>query len=292
MDTRNKLKCTLIASVVLMAGSLSALTAVRTGVMQLPASAEGNIEVVNKSREYGNSAPYSFSVVESSAKKAALNVVKSGVLNDEDTSAESVSENSEFPAFLDSAVADEGDTAVLDSTRIERPDFNVECYEDIFSFQVNKSYNIPAEFYYEVLPESMHELIEPVCALEREYPISSMFLFAVAANEVGWGKYFVRDGNNNWFNWSPDGEYYQGFESTQECVDYTRDAYAARMFNPEYYAIFGQVVGPVFTIPVVNTRYAMLSNGEPNTQWGAVVGEITYGFIEDYKSWSVINHDM
>lgn len=170
---------------------------------------------------------------------------------------------------------------------VSKPEeFNVTCYEDVFSLQINKSYNIPPEFYYSTLPDTMYPLVEPVCALEKQYPISSTYLLAVAAVEVGWGKYFFEEGNNNWFNWSPDGADYQRFSSTEECVEYTKEAYTDRMFNPEWYAAFGNEVDNVFTIPEVNSRYAFYSDGSVNTYWGDLVGEIMFGMIEDYEEWN------
>lgn len=278
MNTKLKLKCTALVSALMMLGSLSMLTAAEVHGMQQPVAATEVDGDISESEEYTVDAPYSLSVVGESAESSWSLVCSQSEPGQEEAEITNSGASSEH--------SDNQTVESVCTSLAAVEDFGVECYDDIFSFQVNKSYNIPEEFYYDTLPESMHELIAPVCALEREYPISSMYLFAVAATEVGWGRYFVREGNNNWFNWSPDGEYYQGFASTQDCVDYTREAYEDRMFNPEYYAIFGQDVGPVFTIPIVNTRYALLENGEPNAHWGALVGEITFGFIEDYKSWS------
>lgn len=165
----------------------------------------------------------------------------------------------------------------------------VSCFEDMYSFQINKSYDIPKEFYYSVLPEEMYPLVEPVCQLEHREEVSSMYLLAVAATEVGWGKYFYDEGSNNWFNWTADAINYQVFESAWDCVEYTAGAYKERMFNPEWYAAFGQDVDDVFTVPEVNTRYALWNDGTVNWQWSEVVCEIMYGFVKDYEKWSISN---
>lgn len=153
------------------------------------------------------------------------------------------------------------------------------------TYQVNKSYHIPKQFYYDILPEDMYCLIEPVCALEETQEISSMFLLAVAATEVGWHGDVV--GKNNWFNWTPDAKHYQNFDTVEECVAYTGERFKTAFFNPEWYRT---EVDDYFTIDEINSRYAFYDDGSVNTYWGEIVGEILESFHDKYEKW-VNNND-
>ncbi len=159
---------------------------------------------------------------------------------------------------------------------------------DAETYQVNRSYNIPKEFYYDILPENMHCLIEGICNLEATQEISSMFLIAIAATEVGWDADFA--GSNNWFNWTPDAKKYQNFSSTEECIAYTGERFEKCYFNPEWHAIYGDIVDNYFTINEINSKYAINDDGTVNTYWGEVVGEIIESFHREYADW-VINND-
>lgn len=159
---------------------------------------------------------------------------------------------------------------------------------DAKTWQVNRSYNIPKEFYYDILPENMHCLVEGICNLEANQEISSMFLIAVAATEVGWDADFA--GDYNWFNWTPDAKNYQNFSSTDECIVYTGERFEKCFFNPEWHALYGDEVDDYFTIDEINSKYAINSDGTVNTYWGEVVGEIIGSFHEKYADW-VINND-
>lgn len=166
-------------------------------------------------------------------------------------------------------------------------------FEDMYTVQVNKSYRIPEEFYYDVLPESMHPLISGVCEAENNTEISSMFLLAVAATEVGWGTAFYEPGSNNWFNWTADACTYQTFSSTDACVTYTQEKFQERFFNREWYAGFGQELSDdIFTVPEVNTRYALYNDCTVNWYWSDVVCEIMYSFNLKYQEWRMTHCDM
>ena len=161
---------------------------------------------------------------------------------------------------------------------------SIETFSSVADFQVNKSYNIPVEFYYSLLPEEIHHLAECVRELERTQEISSMFLIAVAATEVGWHGEFA--GENNWFNWTPDAQYYQGFASTKECVEYTGKRFKESFFNPEWYASFGQEgMDDCFTVSEINSRYAFYDDCSVNWYWGDVVTEILESFNNKYMRW-------
>lgn len=165
------------------------------------------------------------------------------------------------------------------------------CVDESFdaeTFMVNKSYYVPREFYYDTLPEEMHCLVEGICTLEETQEISSMFLFAVAATEVGWDPVFV--GDNNWFNWTPDAESYMNFSSVDECIQYTGRRFQECFFNPEWYALFDAEVDTIFTIDEINSRYAFFDDGTVNTYWSDVVSEILESFHIKYKEW-VINNE-
>lgn len=159
---------------------------------------------------------------------------------------------------------------------------------DVTTYQVNKSYNIPEEFYYSILPEDMYCLVEGICNLERTQDISSMFLFSVAATEVGWHGEFA--GDNNWFNWTPDAETYQGFSSVDECIDYTGERFKDYFFNPAWYAEFGQTVDDYFTIAEINSRYAFYDDCSVNWYWGEVVSEILDSLNTKYMRWLTENY--
>lgn len=158
---------------------------------------------------------------------------------------------------------------------------------DAKTFQVNRSYNIPKEFYYDILPENMHCLVEGICNLEATQDISSMFLFAIAATEVGWDADFA--GNNNWFNWTPDAKEYQDFSSTEACITYTGKRFKECFFNPEWHALYGDTVDDYFTIDEINSKYALNDDGTVNTYWGEVVGEIIGSFHKKYADWVISN---
>lgn len=153
------------------------------------------------------------------------------------------------------------------------------------TYQVNKSYHIPKQFYYDILPEDMYCLIEGICDLEETQEISSMFLFAVAATEVGWHGDLV--GKNNWFNWTPDARNYQNFDTVEDCIAFTGKRFETAFFNPEWYRT---EVDNYFTIDEINSRYAFYNDGTVNTYWGEVVGEIIESFHNKYEKW-VNNND-
>lgn len=159
---------------------------------------------------------------------------------------------------------------------------------DPITYQVNKSYDIPKEFYYDVLPVDMHCLVEGICELEHTQEISSMFLFAVAATEVGWHGEFA--GENNWFNWTPDAENYQGFATTEDCIAYTGKRFQSCYFNPEWYAGFGQEMDDYFTVDEINSRYAFYNDNSVNWYWGEVVTEILGSLNSKYARWVAENY--
>lgn len=171
---------------------------------------------------------------------------------------------------------------------LEKPEFDPSTPFDVTTYQVNKSYNIPKEFYYATLPEDMHCLVEGICNLERTQEISSMFLFAVAATEVGWHGEFA--GDNNWFNWTPDAENYQGFATTEDCIAYTGNRFQSCYFNPEWYAGFGQEMDAYFTVSEINSRYAFYNDGSVNWYWGEVVTEILESLNTKYVRWVSENY--
>lgn len=182
---------------------------------------------------------------------------------------------------------EEVDSTAEDSVHEFTRGFELCSYEDIYSVQVNKSYKIPKEFYYEVLPETMHPLVDSVCELEDTMEISSMYLFAVAATEVGWGTAFAED--NNWFNWTPNAEDYQYFSCASDCVDFTQKMYEIKFFNADWYAGYGQTMDDYYTIQDINSRYALYSDGSVNWYWSDVVGEIMYSLNKKYQSWTLQN---
>ena len=177
--------------------------------------------------------------------------------------------------------------AEVHSVALAEKPYSVDSF-DVTTYQVNKSYDIPAEFYYSVLPEDMHCLVEGICNLERTQNISSMFLFAVAATEVGWHGEFA--GDNNWFNWTPDAETYQGFSSVDECIVYTGERFKDYFFNPAWYAEFGQTVDDYFTIAEINSRYAFYDDCSVNWYWGEVVSEILDSLNTKYMRWLTENY--
>ena len=177
-------------------------------------------------------------------------------------------------------------TVEIAEASVEVATVNEPCVLETFdatTFQVNKSYFVPVDFYYDTLPEDMHCLVEGICNLEATQDISSMFLFAVAATEVGWSPDFA--GENNWFNWTPDAADYQDFESTDACIEYTGTRFEECFFNPEWHAIFGATVDDYFTISEINSRYAFYNDGTVNTYWGEVVSEIVESMHFKYKDW-------
>lgn len=170
--------------------------------------------------------------------------------------------------------------------------FECTSLADMYEVQINKSYSIPKEFYYDILPETMYPIVDSVCYLEETQDISSMFLLAVAAVETGWGKTFYIPGNNNWFNWTADTIDYQSFDSADECVLYTGEKFQERFFNPEFYAIYGQLVDDCFTVSEVNTRYALNPDLSVNWAWSDVVCEIMCSFNNKYQLWKEEIYDL
>jgi hypothetical protein len=182
------------------------------------------------------------------------------------------------------------DESVPEIETLSSKGFGEISFAEMYSVQVNKSYNIPTEFYYDILPETMYPLVEGVCRLEETQEISSMFLLAVAATETGWGTTFYENGSNNWFNWTVDAVNYQWFDSATDCAEYTGEMFPKKFFNREFYAQFGQNLDDdIFTVPEVNTRYAINYDYTVNWLWSDVVCEIMYNFNTRYQTWETNN---
>ena len=117
-----------------------------------------------------------------------------------------------------------------------------------------------------------------------------MFLLAVAATETAWGTTFYEKGSNNWFNWTVDAVNYQWFDSATDCAEYTGEMFPKKFFNREFYAQFGQNLDDdIFTVPEVNTRYAINYDYTVNWLWSDVVCEIMYNFNTRYQTWETNN---
>ena len=63
-----------------------------------------------------------------------------------------------------------------------------------------------------------------------------------------------------------------------------------KFFNREFYAQFGQNLDDdIFTVPEVNTRYAINYDYTVNWLWSDVVCEIMYNFNTRYQTWETNN---
>lgn len=269
------LRCNLISLGIIGAGALA--VAVTTSVVSATQSDlapkityELAQETSSMTTAKGENAPVSF-MFEQPMHLATRHTYESAVSDEMSESPEASEKTNPDTAEMKSKVFPKG--------------FEIEEYADIYEVQINKSYDIPAEFYYDTLPSSMHPIIESICALEEDADISSMFLIAVAATEVGWGEHFYETGSNNWFNWTADTISYQWFDSAEDCVRYTGEKFEERFFNPEWYMEYGQVVDDFFIVSEVNTRYALTDPDTVNWEWTEVVVEIMYTLNSKYQAW-------
>lgn len=172
--------------------------------------------------------------------------------------------------------------------------FELDCYEDIYDVNIWHNYAVPAEFFYDTLPESMYEIIPGICMLERDYDISSIYLACVAMVEVGRVPCFA--GENNWFNWTVDACSYQSFDTTYDCMMYTGKRYHQAFFDAEWYDAFGvsqsmfakfgiTTTPEELTIREINCMYAKDTDGSINWNWSSVLGELMYDMNESYIEW-------
>lgn len=132
--------------------------------------------------------------------------------------------------------------------------------------------NWTADDFYSILNSEMHSLVPVAIEMERQLGINAVYIIAVGANETGWGKYMA--GNNNYFNWTNDGIDHFDFNSIEEFADFSIDTYRDYYVHEDFYNGKLGFVPSCITPEVVNTKYALNSDGTTNWQWSNTVCDI------------------
>lgn len=132
--------------------------------------------------------------------------------------------------------------------------------------------NWTADDFYSILNSEMHSLVPVAIEMEKQLGINAVYIIAVGANETGWGKYMA--GNNNYFNWTNDGIDHFDFNSIEEFADFSIDTYRDYYVHEDFYSGKLGFVPSCITPEVVNTKYALNSDGTTNWQWSNTVCDI------------------
>lgn len=188
------------------------------------------------------------------------------------------------------ALIEEQRQAELERQKQEKKEQNIQKqaeFQRLIEDYAESGYNIDiqtrsywtAEDFSAVVPDTLKPLIPTVIRMEEEKGINAVYLMAVGANEVGWGRKLT--GQYNYFNWSIDGVKSLDFGSMEEFTEYSLRGYD-KFLNPSYFK--GKIddkgtIPDKITVKVVNTGYAFNADGSVNWNWSEVVckiiGELT-----------------
>lgn len=151
-------------------------------------------------------------------------------------------------------------------------------------YDVRQPSYIPASYYYEVIPECYHPMID--VAVEADLNgLNSAFLFAIIITECGWSSQVV--GQHNYFNWTVDTVDYQNFATPYDFMEYTQYRFGRDFLNYDW---LRQRVNSTIAAdsPIciwhINEAFAIDPDGTTNRAWSPSVANLMYKFYKEYYS--------